>query len=135
MTKQEKVAAWLKELKFNKPVAGQYGLYWSHPSGIDIIEEQATFFYEVAEAAKVELIDNLDDIANKPWRAIRTLAEIFESLPGDYNAECAKEYRKLEAFYSNGGRAQIDRLLADRTFNKNYPELLSHLKQEGKLDE
>lgn len=78
-----------------------------------------------------DLIDDLSDIANKPWRAARRLAEIFEALPGSYNAECAKEYRKLEAFYSNGGHQKIDELLADPTFNVNYPDILRHLKQEG----
>lgn len=72
-----------------------------------------------------EQLEILDDIANKPWRAIRYLAEQFEKYPDDeWFAECAAEYRKLAAFYSNGGSRKINQLLADPDFNKNNPEYL-----------
>lgn len=76
--------------------------------------------------SKQELLDALDDIANKPWRAIRYIAELFEtsrSENSEWFDEVAFEYRKLEAFYSNGGRKKIDELLADPSFNVNNPEL------------
>jgi hypothetical protein len=77
-----------------------------------------------------EQIYALDDIANKPWRAIRYLAEQFEEMEGEYNKECADEYRKLEAFYSNGGSRKLDELLADPDFNKNHPQYLNQTKDE-----
>ena len=83
-----------------------------------------------------EQLEILDDIANKPWRAIRYLAEEFEKYPdNEYRTECAKEYRKLEAFYSNGGSHKIDELLADPDFNLNYPEYLAPSKEKEKDSE
>lgn len=77
-----------------------------------------------------EMEDNLNEIGNKPWRAMRWIAEFLESREGDYNKECAKEYRKLEAFYSNGGFEVIDTLLADETFNLNHPHLIAELREK-----
>lgn len=82
------------------------------------------------EAYAEEMEDNLNEIGNKPWRAMRWIAEFLESREGDYNKECAKEYRKLEAFYSNGGFEVIDTLLADETFNLNHPHLIAELREK-----
>jgi len=82
------------------------------------------------QALAEEMEDNLNEIGNKPWRAMRWIAEFLESREGDYNKECAKEYRKLEAFYSNGGFEVIDTLLADETFNLNHPHLIAELREK-----
>lgn len=97
------------------------------PENVNLVDELMHLIQSERTQAATEMLDNLDDIANKPWRAMRYLAEMFEGLPGDYNAECAREYRKLEAFYSNGGSKKIDELLADSDFNVNYPEILQRL--------
>lgn len=78
----------------------------------------------------MDLLHELDDIANKPWRAIRVIRELFEDNLAEYSIdrqdnygqECVKEYAKLEAFYSNGGSQYIDEFLKDPSKNKNYPE-------------
>jgi hypothetical protein len=75
----------------------------------------------------VDFINNVDDIANKPWRAIRYIKEIFSdnkmlASSEEYANECVEELQKLEAFYSNGGSYEIDAFLKDKTRNVNYPE-------------
>jgi hypothetical protein len=72
-----------------------------------------------------ELMDNIDDIANKPWRAIRYIENFFaehSKADNDYAQECIEEWKKLEAFYSNGGSKYIDDFLKNRTLNPNFPE-------------
>jgi len=125
---RDKICSKITGLKYNELSGGDR----DHIDGL--MQLFAAHLQAAVQAAEDELIDNLDDIANKPWRAIRYLAEKFESLPGEYNAECAGEYRKLEAFYCNGGAKKIDEMLADPSFNVNHPELLQQLKK-GTRDE
>ncbi len=103
----------------------------AHKVKTSMTVSDAAHLQAAVQKKEEDLIENLDDIANKPWQAIRYLAEKFELLPGEYNAECAAEYRKLEAFYSNGGTAKINKLLADPSFNVNHPGYLQQLKKEA----
>lgn len=83
-----------------------------------------------------ELLETLDDISNKPWRAIRHIRELYERnvrQDPDWYEEVARDYMLLEIFYSNGGANKIEELLADPEFNVNDPDLqaeLSKLKEE-----
>ena len=81
-------------------------------------------------------IDGIDEIANKPWRAIRFLREYFtdnaKPTHGWYK-DVVLEYSLLEEFYSNGGREKIRELMVDPTFNVNYPDRIISLTKGTKL--
>lgn len=76
---------------------------------------------EVAEV-KEDLLYDLDEIDNKPWRAFRQLATIMP--------EYADEYHLVAEFYSNGGSRKIKELMADPAYNKNFPERIQQLKSK-----
>lgn len=82
-------------------------------------------------------LDTVDDIANKPWRAIRYIKELFQenmdiySGREEYGIECIERFQKIEHFLSNGGMQHIDEFLADKTKNKNYPVYWRNTKEES----
>lgn len=61
------------------------------------------------EAAKSDLIFDLDEIDNKPWRVFRQLAKIHDGKDDDV----AKKYREYETFFANGGMDIIEKELLD----------------------
>lgn len=56
MTKQEKVAAWLRALDFRWSQGG----YWMHDKYGALAPDQATFFYDVVLEAQLDLLSKLE---------------------------------------------------------------------------
>jgi len=87
----------------------------------------------VVQEYEDDLLHALDDISNKPWRAIRHIRELFEShkkKDSDWYKEVAYDYALLEEFMSNGGMNTVRQLMADPKFNVNYPSRIAELEKE-----
>lgn len=89
---------------------------------------------EAVQKYEDDLLYTLDDVSNKPWRAIRHIRELFENHRNkdtEWFKEVVADYALLEEFYSNGGRNKIRELMADPAYNVNYPERIAELKSQG----
>lgn len=60
---------------------------------------------EAKEEVKRELLFDLDEIENKPWRVFRQLAKIMP--------EYAENYISYEAYYAYGGSRKVEELIED----------------------
>jgi hypothetical protein len=58
---------------------------------------------QAIERAKEELLFDLDEIDNKPWRVFRQLAK---KVP-----DCAEMYERYQRFYENGGANEVEKLI------------------------
>ena len=73
-----------------------------------------------------DLLYDLDEIDNKPWRVFRQLAKIMP--------EYAEEYTRYEAFYSYGGGHKVKQLIeefeqTDYFKESGFPEHIAQLSQ------
>ena len=55
------------------------------------------------DKAKSDMLFDLDEIDNKPWRVFRQLAVLVP--------ECAETYERYEQFYSQGGGQEVMKLI------------------------
>lgn len=74
---------------------------------VDLIEQ-------VMAAKERELLYDLDEIENKPWRVFRQLAKIMP--------EYANTYTDYEAFYSYGGGSEVQQLIGKFKETDDYKE-------------
>jgi hypothetical protein len=86
---------------------------------------------QIALEARNDLLFDLDEIENKPWRVFRQLAEIMPDYAGIYT-----EY---QAFYSYGGGREVKKLIeefkkTDDYKDSGYPERLATLKAKQEED-
>lgn len=125
MTKQEKVSAWLLSIGFKKINAGK-GWFKDDGPGEKLLYvsiDEATFFYDVTEKAKSDVVSTIygiaNDLAHKDPKAIGSvsLAPYFANALAIY-----QEYLK------GGNYERIDWKSLDLP-------TLRHLKQEGKTNE
>ncbi len=70
--------------------------------------------HKALEARETELLFDLDEIDNKPWRVFRQLAKIMP--------EYADTYTDYEAFYSYGGVIKVRALIEEFKKTADYKE-------------
>jgi len=96
--------------------------------GNDFIEPavEQKFIEEYTDKSRIrqeyedEILDELSDISDKPWRAIRYIKNLFEKNIDknvDYYTEVIHDYAVLEEFYYNGGHDKLEELISDTKSN------------------
>lgn len=92
----------------------------------DLVELIDSYAKEFGGRVEQDLLYDLDEIDNKPWRVFRQLAKIMP--------EYAEEYTRYEAFYSYGGGHKVKQLIeefeqTDYFKESGFPEHIAQLSQ------
>jgi hypothetical protein len=93
---------------------------------MDVAERQRAVIALVeAQLAEREqdLLFDLDEIDNKPWRVFRQLAVLVP--------DCADTYRRYERFYSYGGGLEVEKLIEIFEQQQALADTTPQTKEEG----